>query len=175
MENINKQSFQQNLEFNTGRGNSAFSNLTYLGDKKILMDVSELKIKGIWLYTGRIYDDLIIFETEENEPFIINGKETYNALRVNNEHIVEALHLNTGYVEIGDEVFSLSDLHVQEINRSNYYKYYFIGTEFHSSIIPENDSVLDGFQEIEIINGEVVSQVIRTIRKKKHREVSYRL
>ena len=55
-----------------------------MGNKKILLGYRELKIKGIWLYTGSIYDDLIIFETEENEPFVINGKETYNALIVKN-------------------------------------------------------------------------------------------
>ncbi|USK57403.1 protein kinase [Cytobacillus solani] len=175
VENINKQNFKRRLWFNTGIGNSDFRKLKYLENKKILLDYRELKIKGIWLYTGSSYDDLIIFETEENEPFIINGKETYYALIVNNEHIVEAHHLNSGYIEIEDEVYSLNDLDVEEHNRSNDYKYYFIGTDFHSSIIPENDSILRLFQERRTINEETVSLLINNLRKKKHREVFYRL
>ncbi|WP_062352259.1 protein kinase domain-containing protein [Bacillus kwashiorkori] len=175
VENINKQNFKRKLWFNTGIGNSDFRKLQYLGNKKILIDYRELKIKGIWLYTGSSYDDLIIFETEENEPFIINGEGAYYALIINNEHIVEAHHLSAGYIEIDDEVYSLSDLQVEEHNRSNDYKYYFIGTQFHSSIISENDAVLDRFQEKGIINKEAVSQLIRNLRKNKHREVFYRL
>ncbi|MGG0586499.1 protein kinase [Priestia megaterium] len=175
VENINNQNFKRKLWFNTGIGNSDFNKLTYLGDKKVLLDYRELKIKGIWLYTGSAYDDLIMLETEENEPFNINGKETYYALMVNDEHIVEAHHLNTGYIEIEDEVYALSDLKVVEHNRSNDYKYYFIGTQYHSTIIPENDSVLDTFQDIGITNEERLLQLIRNLRRRKHREVLYRL
>ncbi len=175
VENINKQNFKHKLWFNTGMGNSDFNKLTYLGDKKILLDYRELKIKGIWVYTGSTYDDLIMLETEENEPFIINGIETYYALVVNDEHIVEAHHLDSGYIEIEDEVYSLRDLKVEEHNRANDYKYYFIGTQYHSTIIPENDFVLDSFQKIEIVNKETISKLIRNLRRKKHREVLYRL
>ena len=99
VENINKQNFKTKLWFNTGIGNSDFSKIEYLGNKKILLDdYRELKIKGIWLYTGSSYDDLIMFEIEENEPFIINGEEVYYALIINNEHIVDAYHLNSGYI-----------------------------------------------------------------------------
>ncbi|MEZ2458892.1 protein kinase [Salinicoccus roseus] len=175
VENINNKKFKHKLWFNTGIGNSDFSNLTYLGNKKILMDYRELKIKGIWLYIGSSYDDLIIFETDENEPFYINGEETYYALVVNDEHIVEAHHLDSGYIEIEDEVYNLKDLKVEEHNRHNDYKYYFIGTRYHSSIIPENDSILDMSQEQENLHKETVLQLIENLRKKKHREVIFRL
>ncbi|MGE7686747.1 serine/threonine protein kinase [Peribacillus simplex] len=180
VENINKQNFKKKLWFNTGIGNNDFSNLVYLGNKKILLDdFRELKIKGIWLYSGSSYDDLIIFETEENEPFIINGKESYYALKINDEHndehIVEFEHLSSGYLEIEDKVYRLADLQIEERNRSNDYKYYFIGTMFHSSIIIENDSVLYAFQKQKEINKEAVVQLIKNLRKNKHREVGYRL
>lgn len=175
VENINKQNFKSRLWFNTGIGNNYFNTLKYLGNKKILLDYRELKIKGIWLYTNSSYDDLIMLETEENEPFIINGKETYYALKVNNEHLVEAHHLDSGYIEIEDEVYDLSYLQVEEYNRSNDYKYYFIGTEFHSSIIPDNDFSIRLFQNNEIITKEDVLQLIKSLRRKKHREVLLRL
>ncbi|MFE4133501.1 serine/threonine protein kinase [Peribacillus sp. YIM B13482] len=176
VENINKQNFKKKLWFNTGIGNNDFSNLLYLGNKKILLDgYRELKIKGIWLYTGSSYDDLIIFETEENEPFIINGEESYYALKINDEHIVDAHHLSSGYFEIDDKVYRIADLQIEERNRSNDYKYYFIGTMFHSSIIMANDSFLYAFQKQKEINKEAVVQLIKNLRKNKHREVGYRL
>lgn len=175
VKNINEKDFKRKLWFNTGIGDSDFDKLTYLGNKKILLDYKEIKIKGMWLYTGSSYDDLIMLETEENEPFIINGEETYHALLVNNEHLVEAHHLNSGYIEIEDEVYRLSELQIQEHDRSRTYKYYFIGTKFHSSILWQNESVLDKFQERGIVNQNTVVQLIRDLRKKKHSEVVYRL
>lgn len=175
VENINKRQFKRKLWFNTGRGNNDFEKLTYLGDKKILLDYRELKIKGIWLYTGSAYDDLIMLETEENEPFTINGKETYYALVVNDKHVVESHYLDSGYIEIEDEVYSLSDLKIVEHNRSNDYKYYFIGTQYHSTIIPENDSVLDFFYQMNTPDMDTMSSLIRNLRIRKHREVLYRL
>jgi eukaryotic-like serine/threonine-protein kinase len=72
-------------------------------------------------------------------------------------------------------VYRLADLQIEERNRSNDYKCYFIGTMFHSSIIMANDSVLYEFQEQEEINKEAVFQLIKNLRKNKHREVGYRL
>ncbi|MEC1525439.1 protein kinase [Neobacillus niacini] len=175
VENINKQKFKRKLEFNTGRGDSDFSKLTYLGNKTVLFDYREVKIKGIWLYINSSYDDLILIETEENEPFIINGKETYYALIINDEHIVGSHHLNSGYVEIEDEVYSLKDVKVEEYYRVNDYKYISIGTKFHSSIIPENDSFLYNLQDNVSINEETVAKLIKNLRRNKHREVGYRL
>lgn len=175
VENINKQSFKRKLWFNTGIGNSDFSKLKYLGNKKILLDYREIKIRGMWLFTDSVYDDLIMLETEENEPFIIDGEETYNALIVNNKHLIHGYHQNSGYIEIEDEVYSLRELEVEEHDRSNTYKYYFIGTQYHCSIIWQNDSVLDEFQEKGIVNENTVAQLIRDLRKKKHEEVVYRL
>ncbi|MBO0999888.1 protein kinase [Bacillus sp. SD075] len=176
VENINKQNFKKKLWFNTGIANSEFSKIVYLGNKIILLgDYRELKIKGIWLYTGNSYDDLIIFEREENEPFIINGEEVYHALIINDEHILETHHLNSGYIEIEDKVYRLADLQIEERNRSNDYNYFFIGTMFHCSIIKANDSVLNEFQKHEEINKEAVFQLIKNLRRNKHREVGYRL
>ncbi|MCM3024657.1 protein kinase domain-containing protein [Heyndrickxia ginsengihumi] len=175
VENINKQSFKRKLWFNTGIGNSDFSKLKYLGNKKILLDYREIKIRGMWLFTDSVYDDLIMLETEENEPFIIDGEETYNALIVNNKHLIHGYHQNSGYIEIEDEVYSLRELEVEEHDRSNTYKYYFIGTQYHCSIIWQNDGVLDEFQEKGIVNENTVAQLIRDLRKKKHEEVVYRL
>ncbi|ARK30087.1 protein kinase domain-containing protein [Halalkalibacter krulwichiae] len=175
VENINKQNFKRKLWFNTGIGNSDFSKLKYLGDKKILLDYREIKVKGIWLFSGSVYDDLILIETEENEPFIIDGEETFSALIINNKHIVHGYHQNSGYIEIGDQVHSLSELEVEEHDRSNSYKYFFIGTQYHCSILWQNDAVLDEFQERGIVTEETVTQLIRDLRKKKHEEVVYRL
>lgn len=139
------------------------------------MDYKEIKIKGIWLFSGSVYDDLIMLETEEIKPFIIDGEEKYEALIINDEHLIEAHHSESGYVEIGDEVYRLRDLQVEERYRSNRYKYYFIGTMHQCSIIPSNDSILYTFQEKDKINEETVMDLIRNLRINKHREVSVRL
>ncbi|OFD42208.1 hypothetical protein BWGOE3_34610 [Bacillus mycoides] len=175
VENINKQDFKLKLWFNTGKGNCYFSKLKYLGDKKILLDYMEIKIKGIWLYTRSVYDDLIMLETEENEPFIIDGEETYHALIINNKHIVHGYHRDSGYIEIEDEVYDLSKLEVEEHDRSNSYKYYFIGTQYHCSILGKNDYILNDFQKTGIVNEKTVAHLIRDLRKGKHAEVVYRL
>ncbi|MGG2103911.1 protein kinase domain-containing protein [Lysinibacillus pakistanensis] len=175
VENINKQNFKDRLWYNTGTANNKFSNLKYLGNKKIKMDDRELKVKGICLYTtGRLYDDLIIIETEENEPFTIDGKQVYHTIKINNKHLVDADALGSRHIEIEDEVHKLSDLQIEEFNRSNDYKFYFIGTEFHSSIIPENDNWLRLFQ-IEGNTDEKVLNLIKTLRMKKHKKVLLRL
>lgn len=175
VENINRQNFKRRLWFNTGIGNSDFSVLKYLGDKTILLDYIEIKLKGIWLYTGSGYDDLIMFETEKSEPFMIDGEETYSALIVNGKHIVHGHFQNSGYIEIDDEVYRLSDLEVEEHYRTNSYKYYFIGTRFHCSILMENDNILDEFQTKGVVNEEVLLQLINDLRRKKHDEVLLRL
>lgn len=175
VENINKKNFKRKLWFNTGIGNLDFSKLKYLGDKKILLDYREIKIRGIWLYTGSVYDDLIILETEENEPFIIDGEEVFSALIVNNKHIVDGYHQDSGYIEIEDEVYRLSELEVEEHNRSNTYKYYFIGTMYHCSILWQNDHLLDTFQKQGISDTETVAKLIKDLRKKKHEDVVFRL
>ncbi|MFU1888118.1 hypothetical protein COE81_20050 [Bacillus wiedmannii] len=175
VENINKQNFKRKLWYNTGKGNGNFSELKYLGDKKILLKCREIKIKGIWLYMDSVYDDLIMFETEKNEPFIIDGEETYNALIINNKHLAHSHHLNSGYIEIGDKVHSLSELEVEERDRSNSYKYYFIGTQYHCSILSSNDDILNDFQEKRIAHKKTVENLIENLRIEKHEEVVYRL
>ncbi|MEW4206420.1 protein kinase [Bacillus thuringiensis] len=175
VENINKQNFKRKLWYNTGIGNLDFGSLKYLGDKKILLNCREIKIKGIWLYIGSVYDDLIMLETEENEPFIIDGEETYSALIIDNKHIVHSHHLNSGYIEIEDEVYRLSELEVEDRDRSNPYKYYFIGTQYHCSIIWRNDHILNDFQEKRIANRKTVANLIEDLRIEKHEEVVYRL
>ncbi|PIC83026.1 protein kinase [Sporosarcina sp. P1] len=174
VENINNRKFRCKLEYNTGMGDSSFSNLTYLGNRTVLLDYREVKIKGIWLYTNSGYDDLILIEIDENEPFVINGNETYYALIINDEHIVGPHCLNSGYVEIEDQVYSLKDVKVDEYYRVNEYKYISIGTNFHSSIIPANDSLLNDLQDKRIIKKDV-HNLIRNLRRNKHREVGYRL
>ncbi|MEC3883680.1 protein kinase [Halobacillus sp. HZG1] len=175
VENINQKNFSYNLWFNTGIGNSDFSKLVYLGNRKILVDYREIIIKGVWLFTGSSYDDLIILDTEENEPFVIDGEEVYYALVINDEHVVPSHYLDSGYVEIGEEVHRLKDLKVEEHDRSNRYKYYFIGTKFHSSIIFNNDSVLSDFQDKVDVDESTVIQLLRKLRRNKHEEVIYRL
>ncbi|OFD71172.1 MULTISPECIES: protein kinase domain-containing protein [Bacillus cereus group] len=175
VENINNRNFKLKLWFNTGKGNCDFSKIKYLGDKKILLDYMEIKIKGIWLYTGSVYDDLIMLETEENEPFVIDGEETYNALIIDNKHIVHGYHRDSGYIEIEDEVYDLSELDVELHDRSNSYKYYFIGTQYHCSIIWKNEHILDDFQEKGIVNEKTVTHLISDLRKRKHEEVINRL
>ncbi|MGX6972727.1 protein kinase domain-containing protein [Vagococcus lutrae] len=175
VENINKKNFKRKLWFNTGIANSEFSKLKYLGDKKILLDYREIKIKGIWLYIGNVYDDLIILETEENEPFFIDGEEVFSALIVNNKYIVDGYHQNAGYIEIEGEVYPFRELEIEERDRLNTYKYYFIGTMYHCSILSQNDHLLDTFQKQGISDNETVAKLIKDLRKKKHEEVLFRL
>lgn len=175
VDNINKQNFKQELWFNTGIGNNYITKMKYLGNNRILMNHREIKVIGLWLYEGSHYDDLIIIETEQDEPYIINGQETYYAMKLNDEYFVEAHHLNSGYIEIADEVYNISDLKVEEYDRTFSYKYYFIGTKYHCSIIEENDKYLSQFQKNEVQSKKLVAQLIDKIRMNKHEEVYYRL
>lgn len=175
VENINNKSFQDPLWYNTGRGNNSFERLEYLGDRKILIDYREVKVKRIWLYSGSTYDDFLMFETEKIESFKTDEGDSDYALIINDEQIVMPYYLDAGYIEIDDEVFVLDELKVEERYRTNDYDYICIGTRFHCSMLMKNDKALDDFHEQKDVTKNEVLKLIKELRRNKHDEVYLRL
>lgn len=175
IQNINSESFNKNLWFNTGLANLDFKEIKYLGEQRILMDYRELIIEGIWLYICSGYDDLIILETGKMEPYLINGEETNRVSILDEKYIVHGEHLSSGYVEIEDEIYSLDEFQIEERDRLNFHQYYFIGTLYHSSIIGENEKLLKEFGNRKSIDSNIVEELISNLRFSKHDEVLWRL
>lgn len=177
IENINTKRFKKELWFNTGIGNNSITSLKYLNDNRILIDESEFKVKKLWLYAGdSLYDDVLMIEVDKNiQPFVINDREFYSAVIIDEEVILEPYYYESGYIEINDEVKKLSEIDFEYRVKRNDYKFILIGTEYNCTIIEENDSILRYLQDSDINDSSDLSEFIKKIRSKKHREVYLRM
>nr|WP_303244040.1 hypothetical protein [uncultured Cellulosilyticum sp.] len=178
IENINSRPFKSQLWFNTGVGNNTISRLEYIEENQLIINSHEIKVNNIWLYTGdNLYDDLIIVEAENDmkniTPYIVDEEELYLVAVIDKKYIVDPTMAESGYVEIDNRIISTNEVEVEYRDRYNTYRYYIIGTEWHSSIIEENDEVLRRIQG-QILQNEDVIQLKNDLRRKKHREVYLR-
>lgn len=178
IENINSRPFKSQLWFNTRVGNNTISRLEYIEENQLIINSHEIKVNNIWLYTGdNLYDDLIIVEAENDmkniTPYIVDEEELYLVAVIDKKYIVDPTMAESGYVEIDNRIISTNEVEVEYRDRYNTYRYYIIGTEWHSSIIEENDEVLRRIQG-QILQNEDVIQLKNDLRRKKHREVYLR-
>lgn len=93
---------------------------------------------------------------------------------LNGEHYVNPSTVESGYVRVDGQVVSTAELNLDERNRYNLDRYYFIGTWWSNSIIPQNDKFLDKFQEIEADMGKIQELHLEII-KNRHRDITMRL
>ncbi len=106
-------------------------------------------------------------------PYIVDEEELYLVAVIDKKYIVDPTMAESGYVEIDNRIISTNEVEVEYRDRYNTYRYYIIGTEWHSSIIEENDEVLRRIQG-QILQNEDVIQLKNDLRRKKHREVYLR-
>lgn len=178
--NINEQSFKCDLEFNTGIGDNSISSISYVGDKKILMDYREFELKGVWIYCDdNIYDDIMLLDCVR-----YNYENNSEDLPISMVHIscddfdevvaVPAGNIDSGFVEINDTVYDINELNIKTIVPNYSYKYVAVGTNYHSTILQVNDPYIDDLQDKELCDKDI-SNLRKNISKNKHREVFSRL
>jgi len=177
---LNEENFKQNLEFNTGGGNSTFNSISYLGDKRVLIGFREFKLNGVWVYCNdNLYDDILLLDcikyglndNIENQPIPMSY--------LTSEHFdgvfeVPTYSLESGFVKIDNKVYGINDFKIEELFPNYSYRYVAIGTNYHSVILSKSDSILDKIKD-STLNYQDIINLIGQIRENKHKEVFYRL
>ncbi len=168
--------FENHLWWHDGLGNIDFrlknkgSGIWKFGD-------SEYKIKELWIhYDNSFFNDFILVHYDKSEPFMVNGKETYYTAIVDGENHISYSEYQNGFAEINDEIITLSEHHVEFIERQKDEGYFFIATRFHCVLRTRNDkTVWEFIDKIKLAKGILKSEEFKTfereIRKHKHREV----
>lgn len=176
--NINNEEFKDgHLWFSSGNSNYYVNRLEYLSGNSILLNETELFIEKVWLYSNdSLYDDLIILQakTENIEYYDIDGEESTHVNIINGEYYIKPEIAQSGYVKIDNKIIKLSEVQNEYRDRYNDIRYFFIGTEWNCSIIPENDSVLEKFQSCDA-NENTIKELLKNIREHKHIDVRMRL
>lgn len=173
---IGERKFKKPLWFNTGIGNNEINRLKYLEKNKILLNHREINVEGLWVYsTSNLYDDLILIKWGETAPYLLGSDEhNYVAIINGGEAIIPSYKLEAGYVEIDVKIYSLDELEVDERSVYKDYEYIAIGTNYHCTIIPENDEYLRQIQD-KILNEDEIKQLVNNISRKKHDDVLLRM
>lgn len=168
--------YTRSIEFNSGKGNDTIKSIIRLENDDFLMDFRQLNILRVWGYmSSDIYDDILILELGESEPYIINGKsETYVAV-IENDEIIPALQLESGFIRFKNKVVAVSGLNIQERYINTEYKYIAIGPFHNCAIIEENDKFINRLQTKEQLSAEDIVELKRDIHMNRTHEVSMRL
>jgi serine/threonine-protein kinase len=102
------------LWFNTGMANNAIDEIERLDDGTFLINSQQIKIKKVWgSFSANFYDDLLILETENLPPYIIDGKEYYYIAVIDNQEIIPAQLLESGFIRYKGEVVKIDSLQIQ--------------------------------------------------------------
>lgn len=168
--------YNQSLEFNTGIGNNPVSSIIKLENDEFLMGTRQLNIRSVWgLLTDDIYDDILLLEVDNSQPYIIEDKEYYTVAVIENEDIVPYERITSGYIRYKGKVYNSSDLNIQERFVGNDYKVIAIAP-FHScSIIGKNDRFLEKLQTTEMLQDGDIYELKKNIHRNRTYDVSMRL
>ena len=168
--------YNQSLEFNTGIGNNPVSSIIKLENDEFLMGTRQLNIRSVWgLLTDDIYDDILLLEVDNSQPYIIEDKEYYTVAVIENEDIVPYERITSGYIRYKGKVYNSSDLNIQERFVGNDYKVIAIAP-FHScSIIGKNDRFLEKLQTTEMLQDGDIYELKKNIHRNRTYDASMRL
>jgi len=143
------------LWWHDGSRNNSFK-LTHKESGIWKFDNKELVIKQIWIhYDLSFYNDFLIINYDKGEPFVIEEKESFYAVIVDDKHYITYSEFENGYAEIDDEIIDLQDHKVEFIEREKKEGYMIIGTKYHCCLRPENDKIVRDFFSKMIENKDV--------------------
>ncbi|WP_233886137.1 protein kinase domain-containing protein [Tenacibaculum piscium] len=140
----------------------------------------EYQIKEIWIYyDSSSLNDFILINYDKSEPFIIEGKETYETIIVDNEHHISYAEYQNGYAEINDEIVELSKHEIEVILREKEEGYLFIGLKSNPLLDGRSYNLIHNFIENakknKLIDLENLKKFQFDIRKNKSIEILSRL
>ncbi|KDR94350.1 serine/threonine protein kinase [Peptoclostridium litorale DSM 5388] len=177
---LNKQNFKRKLEFNTGCGNNTIDSIRYIDTKKILIDHREFELNGIWIYCNdSLYDDIVLLDCVKYD-FKDSSRIQPDAIAYLSSHKFDEVievpisSLESGFVEIENNIYDINELKVQERYPNYSYNFVAIGTMYHSTILHKNDGFLESIQTSEL-NPESIKILIKNISRNKHDEVFLRI
>lgn len=171
-----EEKFDTYLWFQDGIGNIDFK-LTHKGERTWKLDDNEYTIKQIWVYyDSSCFNDFIIVNYEKGFPFIIDSKESYVTVIVDNKYHISYSEYQNGYAEIDDEIIKLKNHKTELIERQREEGYFAISTNFNCILLQENDkNVIDFFKQLKIVNGKLSLEDFKKfqweLRKHKHFDV----
>ena len=173
---IFSEKYNQQLEFNSGKGNNKVFAIEKLENGDFLMGVRQLNIVAVWgLITDDIYDDILILELADSKPYLINGTEYSVVAVIENEEIVPYDSIASGFVRYKGKVCNTSNLNIQERFVSNDYKAIAIAP-FHScTIIKENDEHMRVLQDKSELKKEDIENLKKEIHMNQTKDVYMRL
>jgi hypothetical protein len=159
-----------------GSKNNNFK-LTHKGEGIWLLNHREISIEEIWIhYDLSYFNDFIIVHFKKGEPFIVEGKEQYYNIFVDDKYEISYSEYENKRAEIEDEIINLNDHKVEFIERAKEQGFLIISTRFHCALRTENDKTVREFMEkLKSTNGKIDIEEFQEfelkIRVHKHRKV----
>ena len=168
--------FEDNLWYYFGIGGSMYFNLLNSAKGIWRFWIREHRIEDIWVYyNNSVYNDFILIHYLPQEPFIVEGVETYNTVVVDDKYHISPSEDDNGFAEIDGKVIDLSNHKRQTIERSDKEGYFLIGTKFSCIHQLGNERRIEEFLEKiknnNVVVGDKILVFANTIRKYIDREV----
>ena len=161
----------QEFWFNTGTRNNTIQTFTKYKSNQYILNGKVFEIIGMWgSFTPLFYNDIFIFHIREVPPVIIENIEYNHGALINNEVLVPAFSIESGFVRYKGKVRKVEELEIKEMDFTAFHedKYLAIGTCFQSSIYQKNDPFLCELQLEEDLTKEKVLNYKKSISKNKH-------
>lgn len=171
-----EQEFENHLWWHDGLGNIDFK-LTQKGEGIWLLNQREICIEEIWIhYDESSFNDFIIVHFKKGEPFIIEGREQYYNIFVDDKYEITYSEYENNRAEINGEIINLNDHKVEFIERAKEEGFLIISTKFHCALQFANDNTVRKFMDIlKSTSGKIDIKEFRAfankIRVHKHNKV----
>ena len=142
-----EEEFENHLWWHNGSSNIFFK-LTQKGEGIWLLNQREISIEEIWIhYDLSFFNDFIIVHFKKGEPFIIEGKEQFYNVFVDDKYEITYSEYENKRAEINDEIINLNDHKVEFIERAKEEGFLIITTRFHCALQTANDRTVREFME----------------------------
>ncbi|WP_291943406.1 protein kinase [Cetobacterium sp.] len=179
IKNIKAQNSKSCLQFNTGVYNNEILELDFFksSDKShyiLLINQDEFALNGVWVYSGdSAYNDLLIFDVDTLDEFIVDGEKVRSYAIANEQHIIKSTYADSGYFLLDNtphEIISCKYRNRPIVNKLSHNRYYFIGYRWNNYIFSRNDSALSKVQSLDL-NLNLIKQLDRDTFFNKHPDI----
>ncbi len=142
-----EEEFENHLWWHNGFSNLYFK-LTQKEEGIWLLNQREISVEEIWIhYDLSFFNDFIIVHFKKGEPFIIEGKEQFYNVFVDDKYEISYSEYENERAEINDEIINLKDRKVEFIERAKEEGFLIISTRFHCALRTANDKTVREFME----------------------------
>jgi serine/threonine protein kinase len=171
-----EEEFENNLWWHNGSSNIYFK-LTQKGEGIWKLNQREISIEEIWIhYDLSFFNDFIIVHFKKGEPFIVEGKEQYYNVFVDDKYEITYSEYENKRAEVNDEIINLNEHKVEFIERAKEEGFLIISTRFHCALRTANDkTVRDFVDRLKSTKGKINIEEFQdfeiNIRQHKHNKV----